>query len=1394
MKTKKFLTLLLVAVMLLGTISVIPAQAYSESIMPASDFPAFSWSGTAPNPVVFNGANHALVFSYQFNNTISPEINFNNLQVLVTIPAGVIITQRPVHAAFTTSVSPGPNGANIITITVSNPNALVANSGAPINGQTLGFALPHGTTDHGHQFTVSYDFMYNGNRIASNSGTQTFTARTERFNWSLVAGGAPTANQVINGNNTTRLQNAITFTYTPNNVYANMNTGRAFTEMVIVEDRIRVGNNFMLLYEDFMPTLTGANVNLSASTITPFMSNGAEATEFGQEIAYFDVVIEYNHHDIFSSNTDHVTGPAALATVTIPANSLRVRNTNQNFAFQPALSGDSYLLAGTSVRVLGMFDEGFHLSIMTVYSDAERILTSSFNSGALTSRDFFTVRHVFPDESPLNSSTRNLFNGGATISAMPRIVSGWEVESAVVTPTSAGTFNATTNAFNGTMPNGNVMVTYTYRRTTLNVTYHATSGANPPANVTGIPRGINFSLNAGTGMTHEPGGDGSPVRFVGWTTNEAAARDRIYNADDVAILPAIITQILDIQNNTSVFAVWGYDTTGTGVSDVIDSRWTVTYSATLGNNPPPPDTNILNGSDHMLETDMTYLPTHPNIGGHPVVFLGWTLDEAAARERIYRPADIALLPDIITEIENVRADITVFAVWASTGGGPIEPERVSVTYNSTMGLGGPGTIGNISRGTTWTLSTHLIPFHFPQDSVQVRFVGWTLNETMARNRIYAGEDRAILTEIITQIPDIQSNHTVFAVWGFDTNNSGIADVLEGNGDDTWTVTYDASRGINPPAADTGILEGTNHPLRARNNIGTMSHPNIGGVPILFVGWTTNSALANERVYAWEDRTTVLPALITEITNIQDDITVFAIWGSDTNGTGVPDVLEDRFTVTYHASGGINPPAADTGIVEGTNHPLRGHANIGTMSHPNQGGHPVRFVGWTTNSVFANARVYSNADRAIVEAQLITQITNIRADTPVFAIWGFDTTGTGVPDVIDYRWTVTYNATLGSNPPPPDTNVLNGSNHPLRASNNIGTMSHPNVSGIPVIFLGWTTNQTFANARVYTDSPADRAAVAAQLITQITDIRANQTVFAVWGVDVPLVRQFTVTYNATLGSNPPPPDTNIAEGSNHNLRARNNVGTMSHPPQGEYPVVFVGWTLNETAARERVYTRYDNVLHLLAWQIANIQRNTEVFAIWSVDTTGNGIPDVLDTRWTVNFDISCADSDSDQPADQVVMNNRLAIEPAEIPTKYGYLFDGWGYRNQANELVKFNFNTPITRNLTLYPVWIELSTIMIVEVSPSGNNVTVALRQGQQLSGNEVLIVAVHRDDKLWKVDTNLTQHPSLVNQYTATFTTGIPQEIGVEVIAFIWDGINTMNPLCIPNGVTWDGSNWVRLR
>lgn len=92
------------------------------------------------------------------------------------------------------------------------------------------------------------------------------------------------------------------------------------------------------------------------------------------------------------------------------------------------------------------------------------------------------------------------------------------------------------------------------------------------------------------------------------------------------------------------------------------------------------------------------------------------------------------------------------------------------------------------------------PFiHDAEDGVDVVWFGWSETQD---DTIYTKDDTA---PVAIETIDVADDEEVFALWGLDVNENGIADVLE----DTYTVTYEAAEGtsLTEDVVFTGLLSG-----------------------------------------------------------------------------------------------------------------------------------------------------------------------------------------------------------------------------------------------------------------------------------------------------------------------------------------------------------------------------------------------------------------------------------------------------------------------------------------------------------------------------------------------------------------------------------------------------------
>ncbi|MCL2141780.1 MAG: InlB B-repeat-containing protein, partial [Methanimicrococcus sp.] len=311
------------------------------------------------------------------------------------------------------------------------------------------------------------------------------------------------------------------------------------------------------------------------------------------------------------------------------------------------------------------------------------------------------------------------------------------------------------------------------------------------------------------------------------------------------------------------------DEDGNGRPDVLDTYWDVIYNDNGGNGDGPATENVAVQNGYVLNT--TTLPTHVPDSGIDVVFVGWSTTNVAT---ILSKTDT--LPVTITPIVDiVNTDVTVYAVWGydenSDNVADILEGKYTLTYNLNGGTGGPSPNSVVHVNGTYALSTTA-----PTRTGGIVFIGWTATQD---NTIYRMNDT---TAPIT-IPNVNingANVIVHAVWGYDENGNGVADIL----DPKYSLNYD----LNGGNAGTGPIPNPVTTL-VDNKIYTLSttaptHAQVGGIDVVFIGWTASQDLTT---YLRND---TAPITITQI-YISANADVYAVWGFDENSNGIADVLE-----------------------------------------------------------------------------------------------------------------------------------------------------------------------------------------------------------------------------------------------------------------------------------------------------------------------------------------------------------------------------------------------------------------------------------------------------------------------------------------------------------------------
>ena len=217
---------------------------------------------------------------------------------------------------------------------------------------------------------------------------------------------------------------------------------------------------------------------------------------------------------------------------------------------------------------------------------------------------------------------------------------------------------------------------------------------------------------------------------------------------------------------------------------------------------------------------------------------------------------------------------------------------------------------------------------------------------------------------------------------------------------TYSLKYDANGGTfantNTETADVNNLVAGEYKLWAKDEsvqgdkqpdgeTAWPTHAKNNDTEVVMIGWTAEK---DTKIYAkGETKPNVIPtATITDA-----DVTVYAVWGYDTNENGTPDVEEDWYTLTYDANGGDENSVPVDSNTYAKDQVVTLSSQVPT--HAKKDGKDVVFIGWSTtqtNKIYAAGEDYGS---------LVDKVTfddnSINNDSiTVYAVWGYDEYGNG----------------------------------------------------------------------------------------------------------------------------------------------------------------------------------------------------------------------------------------------------------------------------------------------------------------------------------------------------------------------------------------------------------------
>lgn len=301
----------------------------------------------------------------------------------------------------------------------------------------------------------------------------------------------------------------------------------------------------------------------------------------------------------------------------------------------------------------------------------------------------------------------------------------------------------------------------------------------------------------------------------------------------------------------------------------------------------------------------------------------------------------------------------------------------------------------------------------------VLFVGWTDKDN--NEKIYQkGDDRPDMFFGGQTLTPAGNATTLYAVWGYDTDGDGRADVVQ----DAVTVVYDQGTGTTgvPPTDPQTYLIGA--VAKARDG-GSLAYKQ-GETAYVFMGWTSTQPGEGVK-YAVDTLSDYLKlggvyaegAAFYVGSPSNGTFTLYPVWGVDKDGNGTADFLEGEILLIYDANGGTGAPPARE-CKAGAQVDLAGAGSAA----PQRSG--AVFLGWTETPEMSLLTAPPDADSYHqAGASYTVPSENTAKHITLYALWAVDENGNSRPDYEEDTYTVTYEAGGGTGDVPTEGTYLSG---------------------------------------------------------------------------------------------------------------------------------------------------------------------------------------------------------------------------------------------------------------------------------------------------------------------------------------------------------------------------------
>lgn len=760
-------------------------------------------------------------------------------------------------------------------------------------------------------------------------------------------------------------------------------------------------------------------------------------------------------------------------------------------------------------------------------------------------------------------------------------------------------------------PQASLTINYTYDPTASSYTlsYNANARtwgtpANMPGNETVTGGEVTLSSQVPTITLNEAG---KKAVFVGWTETPV---NKIYGVEDT-LAPSTVYAAggkYTISQNTTLYAAWGYDTDGDGNPDVTEDKRTVTYNANGGyfdstSSTTTKEEKVPAQPSYRLNTTAEFKPTHADDNSTKVAFVGWSLTD---NDTIYG-LDDSYDPSILADTVDVSSENkTVYAVWGYDTDGDGKPDVQDESYGITAYVDGGN--GSITPLTRYVLAGTDAEFTITPDTNYaldtVTIVKQDVGGSTVETKTYPNDGETEIpgyTSGTLTLSDVRSNYAITVTFAEDADKDGTPDKYD------RTLTYDANGGYfgsegTTEKTETGLNDGDRHTLKSTDEYHP-SHADQDVHKVLFIGWTTDTS-AQDEVYKRGDTP---PKTSTRLT-ISGDMTVYAVWGLDSDDDSTPDVTEDdhHITATAGPNGSINPEEAyvsDGGSATFTITPVSGYAvdtiTIDSTAHKNDGTAPAPGTSWTS---------YTFKD--------------VTEDHTISVTFGLDEDDNGVPDANEPEaaYTLTYHANGGAFDGQTDPYVVNDVAAGPHTLSDIAAPTHDAVEyngqqDVPVLFIGWMTEDDHETIYSVEDT-------APNTVTSVA-MDEDKAVWAAWGYDEdgndkPDVTETQYTVTARV------------EGEGGSIDPTSK--TVNAGEDVEFTITAEdGYALDTIQVNGKTEYTNDDITAPFegTWTLENVQEAAEVVVTFGEDENDNGVPDDKEEPEEEQYTVTASSDNEEQ---------------------------------------------------------------------------------------------------------------------------------------------------------------------